>query len=109
MHSVFTQAMYSREGERVQLIQNISTSEAEGAVEKWLVQVEDVMVRTVRDLVARSRLVRSLCTLKMTYTKCFNMKSLVCGSYSVSEVSLNGVNTCGYICRLMQILLADSG
>ncbi|XP_031701028.1 dynein heavy chain 12, axonemal isoform X2 [Anarrhichthys ocellatus] len=49
------QAMYSSEGERVQLIQDISTSEAKGAVEKWLVQVEDVMVRSVRDVVARSR------------------------------------------------------
>ncbi|XP_075883238.1 dynein axonemal heavy chain 12 isoform X2 [Nelusetta ayraudi] len=50
------QAMYSSEGERVQLIQNISTAEAKGAVEKWLVQVEDVMLRSVRDVVARSRL-----------------------------------------------------
>ncbi|XP_056131285.1 dynein axonemal heavy chain 12 [Lampris incognitus] len=49
------QAMYSSEGERVQLIQLISTSEARGAVEKWLLQVEDVMLRSVRDAVARSR------------------------------------------------------
>lgn len=51
--------MYSSEGERVELIQHISTSEAKGAVEKWLVQVEDVMIRSVRDVVARSRVVRS--------------------------------------------------
>ncbi|KAF7662821.1 hypothetical protein LDENG_00225550 [Lucifuga dentata] len=50
------QAMYSSEGERVQLTENISTSEAKGAVEKWLVQVEDVMLHSVRDVVARSRL-----------------------------------------------------
>lgn len=52
--------MYSSEGERVQLIQHISTSEAKGAVEKWLVQVEDLMIRSVRDVVAQSRVVRSL-------------------------------------------------
>ena len=57
------QAMYSSEGERVELIQLISTSEARGAVEKWLVQVEDMMLRSVRDVVARSRVVRSAFTM----------------------------------------------
>lgn len=52
--------MYSSEGERVPLIQNISTSDAKGAVEKWLLQVEDLMLRSVRGVVAQSRLVRSL-------------------------------------------------
>lgn len=60
LHTVLAQAMYSSEGERVQLIQLISTSEAKGAVEKWLVQVEDLMLRSVRDVVARSRVVSSL-------------------------------------------------
>ncbi|XP_028312358.1 dynein heavy chain 12, axonemal [Gouania willdenowi] len=45
------QAMYSSEGERVQLLQNISTSDAKGAVEKWLLQVEDVMIGTLSDLI----------------------------------------------------------
>ncbi|XP_048874195.1 dynein axonemal heavy chain 12 isoform X2 [Brienomyrus brachyistius] len=49
------QGMYSSEGERVGLIQLVSTSEARGAVERWLVQVEDVMLRSVRDVVSRSR------------------------------------------------------
>lgn len=52
------QAMYSSEGERVDLIQLISTSAARGAVEKWLVQVEDMMLRSVRDIINRARLVR---------------------------------------------------
>ncbi|XP_062872057.1 dynein axonemal heavy chain 12 [Trichomycterus rosablanca] len=50
------QAMYSSEGERVGLLQHISTSEARGAVEKWLVQVEDVMLRSIRDVINRARL-----------------------------------------------------
>ncbi|KAF4078180.1 hypothetical protein AMELA_G00196410 [Ameiurus melas] len=50
------QAMYSSEGERVGLIQLISTSEARGAVEKWLVQVEDMMLRSVKDVIKRARM-----------------------------------------------------
>ncbi|CAH2313074.1 dynein heavy chain 12, axonemal [Pelobates cultripes] len=49
-------SMYSAEGERVELIQTISTSEARGAVEKWLIQVEDVMLRSIHDVIAKSRL-----------------------------------------------------
>uniref|UniRef100_A0A7N8Y719 Dynein axonemal heavy chain 12 n=1 Tax=Mastacembelus armatus TaxID=205130 RepID=A0A7N8Y719_9TELE len=71
------QAMYSSEGERVQLIQHISTSEAKGAVEKWLVQVEEVMLRSVRDAYAetvRSQWVKEwpgqvvLCTSQIFWT-----------------------------------------
>ncbi|XP_077070519.1 dynein axonemal heavy chain 12 [Siphateles boraxobius] len=50
------QAMYSSEGERVELIERISTSEARGAVEKWLLQVEDIMLRSIRDVINHSRL-----------------------------------------------------
>ncbi|XP_019508320.1 PREDICTED: dynein heavy chain 12, axonemal [Hipposideros armiger] len=49
-------AMYSSEGERVELIALISTSAARGAVEKWLIQVEDLMLRSIRDVIAASRL-----------------------------------------------------
>ncbi|XP_031463952.1 dynein heavy chain 12, axonemal isoform X1 [Phasianus colchicus] len=49
-------AMYSSEGERVELISTISTSEARGAVEKWLIQVEDVMLKSIRSVIARSRM-----------------------------------------------------
>uniref|UniRef100_A0A8B9LBN9 Dynein axonemal heavy chain 12 n=1 Tax=Astyanax mexicanus TaxID=7994 RepID=A0A8B9LBN9_ASTMX len=72
------QAMYSSEGERVELIQLISTSEARGAVEKWLVQVEDVMLSSIRDVInqtKRSQWVREwpgqvvLCTSQMYWTQ----------------------------------------
>ncbi|XP_076787402.1 dynein axonemal heavy chain 12 isoform X1 [Arvicanthis niloticus] len=49
-------AMYSSEGERVELIALISTSAARGAVEKWLIQVEDLMLRSIHDVIAASRL-----------------------------------------------------
>ncbi|NXK86097.1 DYH7 protein, partial [Formicarius rufipectus] len=48
--------MCSSEGERIQLISTISTSEARGAVEKWLIQVEDIMLKTIRDVIAKSRM-----------------------------------------------------
>ncbi|XP_052285538.1 dynein axonemal heavy chain 12-like isoform X2 [Dreissena polymorpha] len=44
-------AMFSSEGERVKMSTTISTSEARGAVEKWLLQVQDVMLVSVRDVV----------------------------------------------------------
>nr|XP_044991758.1 dynein axonemal heavy chain 12 [Jaculus jaculus] len=49
-------AMFSSEGERVELISLISTSAARGAVEKWLIQVEDLMLRSIHDVIAASRL-----------------------------------------------------
>uniref|UniRef100_A0A803YPJ9 Dynein axonemal heavy chain 12 n=1 Tax=Meleagris gallopavo TaxID=9103 RepID=A0A803YPJ9_MELGA len=49
-------AMYSSEGERVELISTISTSEARGAVEKWLIQVEDVMLKSIHSVIAKSRM-----------------------------------------------------
>ncbi|KAB1264175.1 Dynein heavy chain 12; axonemal [Camelus dromedarius] len=49
-------AMYSSEGERVELIALISTSAARGAVEKWLIQVEDLMLQSIHDVIAVARL-----------------------------------------------------
>jgi dynein heavy chain len=50
--------MYSSEGEKVEFSQVISTSEARGAVEKWLLQVQQVMLMSVRAVIAASREVR---------------------------------------------------
>ena len=47
-------SMLSSEGENVQLSSIISTSEARGAVEKWLLQVQDVMLVSVRDVIEKS-------------------------------------------------------
>ena len=48
-------SMISSEGEKVGLSSIISTSEARGAVEKWLLQVEQVMVTSVRDVIIASK------------------------------------------------------
>ncbi|GFO33725.1 dynein heavy chain 12, axonemal-like, partial [Plakobranchus ocellatus] len=47
-------AMFSSEGEKIDLSQVISTSEARGAVEKWLLQVQDIMLMSVRDVIERA-------------------------------------------------------
>lgn len=65
-------AMYSSEGERVELIALISTSAARGAVEKWLIQVEDLMLRSIHDVVAAARLVCFLrFNIHLMFYKCF--------------------------------------
>lgn len=65
-------AMYSSEGERVELISLISTSAARGAVEKWLIQVEDLMLRSIHDVIAAARLVRFLgFNVYLIFCKCF--------------------------------------
>ena len=45
-------AMYSSESEKVEFSRIISTSTTRGAVEKWLLQVRDVMLMSVHDVIA---------------------------------------------------------
>jgi len=47
-------AMMSSEGEKIKFIRSISTSETKGAVEKWLIQVEDVMLKSVKHVIEQS-------------------------------------------------------
>ena len=47
--------VFSSEGEKVMLSQVISTAAAKGAVEKWLLQVQDVMVVSVRDVIEKAK------------------------------------------------------
>uniref|UniRef100_H2Z3M7 Dynein axonemal heavy chain 7 n=1 Tax=Ciona savignyi TaxID=51511 RepID=H2Z3M7_CIOSA len=47
-------AMFSSEGELVEFVDLISTSAARGSVEKWLLQVEDMMLKSVRDVIIRA-------------------------------------------------------
>ena len=51
-------AMFSSEGEKVDFSQAISTSAARGAVEKWLLQVEEVMTVSVKDVIQSAKEVR---------------------------------------------------
>jgi len=44
-------AMYSSEMEKVDFNQTISTCQTRGAVEKWLLQVQDVMLSSVHDVI----------------------------------------------------------
>ena len=47
-------SMFSSEGEHVPLCARISTEEARGSVEKWLIRVEEQMLETVRDVIFRA-------------------------------------------------------
>ncbi len=47
-------AMMSSEGEKIKFIRSISTSETKGAVEKWLIQVEDVMLKSVKQVIEQA-------------------------------------------------------
>ena len=48
-------AMFSSEGERVDLIDYISTSAAKGAVEEWLLELQQMMVASVRDVAEKAK------------------------------------------------------
>jgi len=50
--------MFSSEREKVDFSQPISTSAARGAVEKWLLQVEEVMTVSVKDVIQSAKEVR---------------------------------------------------
>ncbi|XP_069499778.1 dynein axonemal heavy chain 12 [Ambystoma mexicanum] len=80
-------SMYSTEGERVEMIEIISTSEAKGAVEKWLIQVEDIMLRSVRDVIARARMAY-LVTARKDWVREWPGQVVLCVSqmYWTSEV-----------------------
>ncbi|GFO15606.1 dynein, axonemal, heavy chain 12 [Plakobranchus ocellatus] len=46
--------MFSSEGENIQFSYSIDTKEAKGSVEKWLLQVQNVMLTSVRDVIEES-------------------------------------------------------
>mmetsp|Transcript_23930 Transcript_23930/g.20946 ORF Transcript_23930/g.20946 Transcript_23930/m.20946 type:complete len:444 (+) Transcript_23930:1824-3155(+) len=74
--------MYSSEGEYVPFMTEIDAMAARGAVEQWLIQVEDMMIASVRDVIGKSyedyqkkkrkdwvlkRCGQSVLTISMTY------------------------------------------
>uniref|UniRef100_A0A8C0ZKV4 Dynein axonemal heavy chain 12 n=1 Tax=Cyanistes caeruleus TaxID=156563 RepID=A0A8C0ZKV4_CYACU len=87
--------MCSSEGERVQLISNISTSEARGAVEKWLIQVEDIMLKTkvIREKIKRWVLEWPgqvvLCVSQMYWTS--EVHEGLKGYYDTLQLQLNDI------------------
>ena len=46
--------MYSSEGEYIPFVREIDPMAAQGAVEQWLVQVEDVMIDSIREQIQQS-------------------------------------------------------
>lgn len=47
--------MYSSENEKVKFSRSINTAECKGAVEKWLLQVQHVMLASLRDVIEAAR------------------------------------------------------
>ena len=94
-------AMFSSEGEKVSLSQSISTSAARGAVEKWLLQVQDVMAISLRDVIEQARDVSSF-MFTCTYMDMFDCRSGViytCTNKNrVHAFNFQaGVHVCNYI------------
>ncbi|KAK6642963.1 hypothetical protein RUM43_004465 [Polyplax serrata] len=53
-HELNIYSMISAEGEQIMIVSTISTEEARGAVEKWLLQVEEQMLLTVREVAEKA-------------------------------------------------------
>lgn len=71
-------AMFSSEGEKIKMVETISTSEARGAVEKWLLQVQDIMLMSVKDVCAHSMEVSFFSILLVEFhVNFFHVKFLV--------------------------------
>ena len=101
--------MFSSEGEKVSLSQSISTSAARGAVEKWLLQVQDVMAMSVKDVTEQARDVSgpkvtesNMCTV-CTY----RYRQDTCALYT--HLRTYHVLKCSLLYRRMQWTLVSSG
>lgn len=61
-------AMFSGEGEKVAFSQPISTEVSRGAVEKWLLQVHEMMLISVRDVITAAQEVIIVITIVKNYS-----------------------------------------
>lgn len=80
---------------KVPLSDTISTSEARGAVEKWLLQVQDLMLVSIRDIIERAVQVCSLFVGYLVVNLVFD--------------HLHLIFVFGYLFRLMQLMKGRHG
>lgn len=82
-------AMFSSENEKVKFSRSINTAECKGAVEKWLLQVQDVMLVSLRDVIDAAHLAYAT-DIREDWVKEWPGQVVLC--VSQSKLSFKGEN-----------------